>query len=117
MAHRRPAPTPKVFLVVADRGYEALRTSLYGPSASHADPAAVAASKAPVAQPASSSQKSVSAKAPSKSIAPKDTVQISSAAQSALQEATETAAQTAKEARAGDRQAVRLLAKEEAKKG
>jgi hypothetical protein len=43
-------------------------------------------------------------------------VQISSAAQSALQEATETAAQTAKEARAEDHQAVRLLAKEQAKK-
>ncbi len=85
-------------------------------SATHADPAAVAASKAPVAQPAPSSQKSVSAKAPAKSRAPKDTVQISSAAQSALQEATETAAQTAKEARAGDHQAVRLLAKEQAKK-
>jgi hypothetical protein len=86
-------------------------------SATHANPVAVEASKAPVAQPASSSQKPVSAKAPSKSNAPKDTVAISSAAQSALHEATETTVQTAKEARAGDRQAVRLLAKEEAKKG
>jgi hypothetical protein len=43
-----------------------------------------------------------------------DTVQISSAAQKALQEATETPAQTAKEARSGDLQAKRLLAKETA---
>ncbi|MGD0282978.1 MAG: hypothetical protein ABSB95_11520 [Dissulfurispiraceae bacterium] len=43
-----------------------------------------------------------------------DTVQVSSAAQAALQEATETAAQTAKEASAGDHQAQRLLAKEAA---
>jgi hypothetical protein len=42
-----------------------------------------------------------------------DTVQISTAAQ-ALQEATETQVQTAKEARSGDVQAVRLLAKETA---
>lgn len=47
---------------------------------------------------------------------PKDTVQISSAAQQALQEATETAAQTAKEANGGDLQAKRLLAKEEVAK-
>jgi hypothetical protein len=40
----------------------------------------------------------------------KGTVQISSAARAALAEATETPAQTAKEARAGDRQAQRLLA-------
>ncbi len=39
-----------------------------------------------------------------------------SAAQAALQEATETTAQTAKEARSGDHQAQRLLAKEEAAK-
>src|ERR1035437_3804480 len=42
-----------------------------------------------------------------------DTVQISAAAQ-ALQEVTETQVQTAKEARSGDLQAVRLLAKETA---
>jgi hypothetical protein len=41
-----------------------------------------------------------------------DTVQISSAARKALQEATETHEQTAKEARSGDIQAKRLLAKE-----
>ena len=40
----------------------------------------------------------------------RDTVQISSAARAASAEATETPAQTAKEARAGDRQAQRLLA-------
>jgi hypothetical protein len=50
-----------------------------------------------------------------------DTVQISSAAQSALspfqaafQEATETPAQTAREARSGDPQAQKLLAREAA---
>ena len=43
-----------------------------------------------------------------------DTVQISSAAKAALQEATETAVQTAKEARSGDLQAQRLLAREAA---
>jgi hypothetical protein len=40
-----------------------------------------------------------------------DTVQISSAAKQILQEATETAAQTAQEARGGDLQAKRLLAR------
>ncbi len=45
-----------------------------------------------------------------------DTVQISSAAKAALAEATETSAQTAKEARSGDIQAKKLLAKEEAAK-
>lgn len=47
---------------------------------------------------------------------PVDTVQISSIAKQALQEATETAAQTAQEARGGDSQAKRLLAREEAAK-
>jgi len=60
--------------------------------------------KAPQPQPA--------AKAP----APKDTVQISTAAQSALAEYRETSTQTAQEASRGDRQAARLLAKEAAAK-
>ena len=47
---------------------------------------------------------------------PQDSVQLSSAAQSALREATETPAQTAKEAGSGDMQAKRLLAKQEAAK-
>lgn len=47
---------------------------------------------------------------------PKDKVQLSDAAQSALREASETQAQTAKEAGSGDNQARRLLAKEEAAK-
>ena len=47
---------------------------------------------------------------------PVDTVHIPNAAQSALREATETQVQTAKEARGGDRQAQRLLAKETAVK-
>ena len=43
-----------------------------------------------------------------------DTVQISSSASALMQEVQETAAQTAQEAGRGDRQAQRLLAKEEA---
>ena len=42
------------------------------------------------------------------------TVQISNAAMAALKEATETPAQTAKEASAGDQQAKKVLAIEEA---
>lgn len=45
---------------------------------------------------------------------PKDTVQVSSAAQKMLQEAIETPAQTAVEAGKGDVQAKRLVAKEAA---
>ncbi len=47
---------------------------------------------------------------------PKDSVRISSAGQSALQEATETHEQTVKEAMSGDIQAQRLLAREAAEK-
>ena len=47
---------------------------------------------------------------------PKDTVRLSSAAQSALVEAAETPAQTAKEATQGDVQAKHLLAKQAAAK-
>jgi hypothetical protein len=43
-----------------------------------------------------------------------DTVNLSSAGQAALKEATETPAQTTHEAHVGDRQAIRLLAKETA---
>ena len=46
--------------------------------------------------------------------APTDTVQISSAAKSALQEAMETRAQTLQEAARGDNQAQRLLARDAA---
>jgi hypothetical protein len=52
-------------------------------------------------------------------VAPKaaqDTVQISNAAQTALQESKETQVQTLQEAAHGDRQAVKLLAKETASK-
>jgi hypothetical protein len=45
---------------------------------------------------------------------PTDTVSISNAAKAALKEAMETPTQTAQEARGGDHQAQRLLAKEEA---
>ncbi|WP_061286716.1 hypothetical protein [Herbaspirillum chlorophenolicum] len=41
-----------------------------------------------------------------------DTVTISAAGKAALAEATETAAQTAKEAQNGDRQAMKLVAKQ-----
>jgi len=71
----------------------------------------------PVAQSAPVSAKPVQAKPMS---AIKDTVNVSSAesaASAALQEATETPAQTAKEAQGGDKQAQRLLAKENAEKG
>lgn len=54
--------------------------------------------------------------AKSKLQAPKDTVQVSSAAQTALQEATETHEQTVKEAMSGDLQAKSLLAREAAAK-
>jgi len=57
----------------------------------------------PAAQPASSPQPSTT-----------DTVQISNAARAMLQESIENPAQTAKEAAAGDRQAMRLMAKEAA---
>jgi len=76
----------------------------------------VASTPATPAKPnesAPENQKAPPAKAPTKTA---DTVQISTAGQSALQEATETAAQTAKEARGGDRQAIKLQIKEEAAK-
>jgi hypothetical protein len=66
----------------------------------------------PAPQSTSENQKTV----PSKPQVKADSVQISNVGQAALQEATETAAQTAKEARSGDRQAIKLLAKEEAAK-
>jgi hypothetical protein len=45
-----------------------------------------------------------------------DTVQISNIAKALLQETMETSVQTAQEARGGDPQAIRLLAKEAAEK-
>jgi hypothetical protein len=65
---------------------------------------------------AAPSQKQASSQAAVTPSAPKDTVQISTAAQAALQESKETPAQTAKEAAHGDRQAVTLLAKQTAGK-
>jgi len=67
----------------------------------------------PAAQPADARPK---APAPQPQSAPTDTVQLSSAAQAALQEALETPAQTAKEAGAGDPQAKRLLVRKAAAK-
>jgi len=86
-------------------------------STTHAGAVTPSADKAPVAaQPATSGQKPAQTHASSRAAVPKDTVQISSAAQSALQAATKTGGQTAKEAQGGDRQAVKLPAKEAAVK-
>ncbi len=84
-------------------------------------PAAPAANLAPAPAVKSTSDTKSSApsqkQAPSQAAkAPQDTAQISTAAQTALQESKETQAQTAQEAAHGDRQAVKLLAKEIAKK-
>ena len=82
-------------------------------SATQADATTASATQTqPVAKTATSSAKAT--QSPSKT--PTDTVQISSAAKAALQEALETPAQTATEARSGDHQAQRLLAKEAAAK-
>jgi len=81
-------------------------------------PAAQAANLAPA--PAVKSTSDTKSAAPSQAAVapstPKDTVQISTAAQTALQESKETQAQTAQEAAHGDRQAAKLLAKETATK-
>jgi hypothetical protein len=83
-------------------------------SATPADPTiAPAAQKLPVAKSAKATDDSTQAKPVA---APKDTVQISGAAQSAVQEARETRTQTTQEAAKGDRQAQKLLAKETAAK-
>ena len=65
---------------------------------------------------ANSSQKAARTQSQPAKATPKDTVQISKAAQTALQESQETQAQTTKEAQGGDRQAQVLLAKETAAK-
>jgi hypothetical protein len=64
------------------------------------------------ANSASATQKHAKTSAPPASSVPKDTVKISNAAQTALQESQETRAQTAKEAASGDRQAAQVQAKE-----
>jgi hypothetical protein len=79
------------------------------------DPISGATQSQPPAQIRSAPQESPKPQAPPAAV-PTDTVHLSSAAQAALQEATETQAQTAKEARGGDGQAVRLLARETAAK-
>jgi len=65
-------------------------------------------------QSAAPSPKQAPAQATTAPSAPQDTVKISTAAQTALQESRETLAQTAQEAAHGDRQAVKLLAQETA---
>jgi len=64
-----------------------------------------------VAKPVTSSPKAAPSKPTSTTHVPQDTVQISGAAQTALQEASETPAQTAAEAQKGDRQAQDLIAR------
>lgn len=68
------------------------------------------------AQTPAASQKPAQSQASSKASVPTDSVKISTAAQTALQEAQENQAQTVKEANHGDQQAKRLLAKEAATK-
>ena len=105
---------------LADRDAEAARTSKMANAitgVTHTAPAAakdVQAQPAPQAAPAN--QKASQPQPAAKASAPKDTVQISTAAQTALQESRETSTQTAQEASRGDRQAARLLVKEAAAK-
>ncbi len=75
----------------------------------------------PVAQavPPKQKQETETAQSKTQSSTQADTVQISKAAQAAkdaVDEATETATETDKEARSGDTQAMRLLAKEASNK-
>jgi len=69
----------------------------------------------PAAKAVTSSPKPAVSQAPPAAPVVSDTVQISNAAR-AIQEAIETPVQTAREARSGDRQAQRLLAREAADK-
>jgi hypothetical protein len=78
------------------------------------NPVSSAHQSEPVVKSAPSTQQSAPAKTPSTNSTPKDSVQISVAAQAALQEVIETPVQTAQEARTGDHQAQRLLAQETA---
>jgi hypothetical protein len=64
------------------------------------------------AQAKSATQKPAKTLASAATSIPKDIVNISNAAQTALQESQETRAQTAKEAASGDRQAAQVQAKE-----
>ena len=69
-----------------------------------------------VAANANQTQAAAPKPAPAKPQPSTDTVQISGSAKALMQEAQETPAQTAQEAGHGDRQALRLLAKEAAAK-
>lgn len=79
---------------------------------SQPEPATAAAVQSPV--PAASTQSTSQSTSHPPANGVTDTVSISSAAQAILKEVKETPAQTAQEARGGDLQAQRLLAKEEA---
>ena len=79
--------------------------------ATQADPTVAAAQTQAAAPPQKPTESKPAASKPSAE--PKDTVQISAAAQ-ALQEASETPQQTAKEAQGGDQQAKRLVAQQAA---
>lgn len=86
-------------------------------SVTQAAPAAVTAAQAQAApQAAPANQKASQPQAAAKTPPPIDTVQVSTAAQAALQESRETSTQTAQEASRGDHQAARLLAKLAAEK-
>jgi hypothetical protein len=68
----------------------------------------------PVQSAAAAPTSQSSSKAATAQTSSSDTVQISNVAQALLKETLETPAQTTKEASGGDRQAIRLLAKEAA---
>lgn len=68
------------------------------------------------AQPASTTQPQSGTTAQGSTSSASYTVSISSVARAAFAEATETSVQTAQEANRGDKQAQRLLAKEQANK-
>ena len=81
-----------------------------------APPVATEAQSKVAPQAAPVNQKASQPQAAAKTPPPIDTVRISTAAQSALQESRETSTQTAQEASRGDHQAARLLAKLAAEK-
>ncbi len=81
------------------------------------DVSGIKATAPPAAQPTQSKPATEKSTNPSSAPPPSEKVQLSRAAQTALQESLETPAQTAKEAGTGDMQAKRMLAKEAAAKG
>jgi hypothetical protein len=84
-------------------------------SAQH-PPAATVTPPHAAAKPVAANHKQAQPQSAAKAHVPVDTVHISKAAQTALQQATETKVQTAREAHSGDRQAQRLPTKQTAVK-